>query len=78
MASDGGLFADTVPFRGSMGGRTLNQPVVARSVDPDGSGYWEFARDGGVFTFGHSPTPGSLPGIGVHVTDIVGAAPARS
>ena len=57
VASDGGLFAYTTPFLGSMGGKHLNRPVGAMSVDPDGSGYLGVARDGGGFTFGHSPTP---------------------
>ena len=42
---------------------------------PDGLGYWLVAADGGVFTFGDAAFYGSLPGIGVHVSDIVGIAP---
>ena len=33
------------------------------------------ARDGGIFSFGNAPFYGSLPGIGLHVTDVVGMAP---
>jgi len=33
-------------------------------------------RDGGVFSFGDARFTGSLPGLGVDVTDIVGAVPA--
>ena len=33
------------------------------------------ARDGGIFSFGDVPFYGSLPGIGVNVTDVVGMAP---
>jgi hypothetical protein len=33
------------------------------------------AKDGGIFAFGTAPFVGSLPGIGVSVTNIVGAVP---
>jgi hypothetical protein len=36
--------------------------------------YWLFGKDGGVFAYGGAPYEGSLPGLGVHVTDIVGSA----
>ena len=38
-------------------------------------GYRLVAADGGIFDFGDAVFEGSLPGSGVAVTDIVGAAP---
>jgi hypothetical protein len=42
---------------------------------PDGGGYWLIGSDGGVFAFGDATSQGSLPGVGVHVNNIVGAVP---
>jgi hypothetical protein len=39
-------------YHGSMGGRKLNEPIVAIASTPDGGGYWLVASDGGVFSFG--------------------------
>ena len=39
------------------------------------TGYWLLGSDGGIFAFGTAPFYGSLPGLGVHVSDIVGAVP---
>ena len=44
------------------------------AADPMGRGYWIVHPDGGVFTYGDAPFFGSLPGLGVHVDDIVGIA----
>ena len=33
-ACDGGIFAFTVPFHGSMGGKPLNAPIVAVALTP--------------------------------------------
>ena len=38
----------------------LNKPVVFGQATSDGQGYWEFAADGGVFTYGDAPFEGSL------------------
>jgi hypothetical protein len=38
------------------------------------NGFWLFGKDGGVFSYGDAPYEGSLPGLGIHVTDIVGSA----
>jgi len=41
----------------------------------DAGGYWLIGSDGGIFAFGDAPFVGSLPGLGVSVTDVVGAVP---
>ena len=60
-ASDGGLFAFTVPFLGSMGGKPLNAPIVGAVADPLTGGYYEVASDGGLFAF-TAPFLGSMGG----------------
>ncbi|HLX89460.1 MAG TPA: hypothetical protein VKR22_13515, partial [Acidimicrobiales bacterium] len=58
------------------------QPYVASSPPPRpsysaesaGPGHRMVASDGGVFDFGSDPFYGSLPGIGVHIRNIVGMA----
>jgi hypothetical protein len=54
VAADGGIFAfgPAARFRGSTGGRRLNQPIVGMAAHPFGDGYWLVAADGGVFAFG--------------------------
>jgi hypothetical protein len=49
--------------------------VVATST---GKGYWMVGSDGGVFAFGDAGFVGSLPGIGVHVSDIVAVVPTAA
>ncbi len=60
-ASDGGIFAFNAPFFGSMGGQSLNQPVVGMAVEPDNGGTYEVASDGGIFAF-NAPFFGSMGG----------------
>ncbi|NNN13499.1 MAG: hypothetical protein HKL81_07130, partial [Acidimicrobiaceae bacterium] len=63
VASDGGVFSfGDAGYYGSMGGKTLNAPVVGISAGPGGKGYWLVASDGGVFTFGDSGYFGSMSG----------------
>ena len=63
VASDGGIFSfGTAAFRGSMGGRPLNAPIVGMAATPDGNGYWEVASDGGIFSFGTAAFHGSMGG----------------
>jgi len=47
---------------------------AAMTALPNGTGYWTVHSDGGVFSFGAAPFLGSLPGIGIHVSNIVGIA----
>jgi len=55
-----------------------NQTVtVTATVTRPSSGYWMVGRDGGAFTFGNAGFVGSLPDIGVHVSDIVGVVPTK-
>ena len=49
-------------FYGSMGGQTLDQPVVGMAATPDGHGYWLVASDGGIFAFGDAGFFGSTGG----------------
>ena len=74
VASDGGVFAfgDAV-YRGSMGGRHLNKPVVDMARTPTGKGYWLVATDGGIFSFGDAQFRGSTGGIRLN-KPIVGMA----
>jgi peptidoglycan/xylan/chitin deacetylase (PgdA/CDA1 family) len=59
--TDGGVFAlGSAPFRGSLGGEHLNEPVIAVAGLPSGKGYWLAALDGGVFSFGDAHFYGSL------------------
>jgi hypothetical protein len=61
VATDGGIFAFTVPFHGSMGGKPLNAPIVTAAADPLTGGYYEVASDGGIFAF-TAPFHGSMGG----------------
>jgi hypothetical protein len=63
VGSDGGVFAfGSANFDGSMGGRSLNAPIVGMASTPDGGGYWLVASDGGIFTFGDANFYGSMGG----------------
>jgi len=50
-------------------------PVIGIVHTADTSGYWLIGADGGIFAFGDAGFVGSLPGLTVHVTDVVGAVP---
>ena len=53
VAADGGVFSfGDASYLGSMGGRSLDVPIVAMAVNNNDSGYWLVAADGGVFAFG--------------------------
>ena len=60
VAQDGGIFAfGAAKFFGSMGGKKLNQPILAMVATPTGNGYWLVAADGGIFSFGDATFWGS-------------------
>jgi hypothetical protein len=62
-AADGGIFNyGNLPFCGSTGSLTLDQPVVGMATTVDGGGYWEVAADGGLFAFGNATYHGSMGG----------------
>ena len=46
-----------------MGGTRLTSPVVGMASTPSGLGYWLFAADGGVFSFGDARFLGSTGNI---------------
>jgi len=45
---------------------------VAIAPTFDGGGYWLVGRDGGLFAFGDAKFHGSVPGLHLHVSDVVG------
>jgi len=51
------------------------RPVIGIVHTADTAGYWLIGSDGGIFAFGDAPFVGSLPGLTVHVTNVVGAVP---
>jgi subtilase family serine protease len=63
----GTVFAVAKPF--------LPPPPPPPPPPAPGVGYWMVGSDGGVFGFGDAGFVGSLPGIGVKVSDIVGMVP---
>ncbi|MEA3078469.1 MAG: aldose sugar dehydrogenase, partial [Actinomycetota bacterium] len=52
----------------------LNQPVVGMAATASGKGYWQVARDGGVFAFGDAAFLGSMGGTRLN-QPIVGMSP---
>jgi hypothetical protein len=54
---------------------TPARPIIGLVTTSDDQGYWLIGGDGGIFAFGDAPFVGSLPGLGIHITDIVGAVP---
>jgi hypothetical protein len=81
VASDGGIFYfGFAKFFGSMGGKSLNAPMVGIIANLNGGGYWTVAADGGIFSFGSAPFEGSmagqrLEGPVVGITGTTGTAP---
>jgi len=52
---------------------TTTTPVPVPPPAPNARrGYWDVGADGGVFAFGQDPFLGSLPGLGISVSNIVG------
>ena len=62
LGSDGGVFSyGDSPFKGSMGGKPLNAPIISLVRTASGKGYWEIGGDGGVFAFGDALAPATNP-----------------
>jgi hypothetical protein len=60
VALDGGVFAyGDAPFKGSMGGEHLNEPMIGIRATQDGMGYWTVATDGGIFSYTDDATTGA-------------------
>ena len=89
VGSDGGIFSfGAASFHGSMGGISLQRPVVGITPTASRNGYWLVASDGGIFAFGDSGFYGSIPGVGLHPAGsglpnslnapIVGMVPTRT
>jgi hypothetical protein len=71
---DGGVFSGGgAQFYGSMGGDSLNAPIVGMALTPDEGGYWLAASDGGMFAFGDALFQGSMGGTPLN-KPIVGMA----
>lgn len=58
--------------------RSLTVAMLPTAADvistPSGKGYWQVASDGGVFTYGDAQFYGSVPGIPLKLTNIMGMA----
>lgn len=62
MSVDRGVFI-MWPGRPQEEPHPMNAPVFKVALTADDQGYYVFARDGGVFTFGNAPFHGSIPGL---------------
>ncbi|MGH9039861.1 MAG: N-acetylmuramoyl-L-alanine amidase, partial [Acidimicrobiia bacterium] len=62
---------------GSLGGLTLNKPIVDMATTPDGEGYWLLGGDGGVFTYGDAMFFGATGSIKLN-QPVVGLAPTAT
>jgi hypothetical protein len=63
VASNGSVYSyGNAPFYGSMGGQTLDKPIVGTASTPGDGGYWLVASDGGTFSFGNALFYGSMGG----------------
>jgi hypothetical protein len=72
----GGVYGYGAPFEGSLPGLhvTPAKPVVAMAGTADGKGYVMIGGNGGVYAFGDAQYAGSLPGLGISVSNVVGLA----
>ena len=70
-------------YFGDLQHRPDAQPIAVSNIvqvrpTPDGFGYWLVGSDGSVYSFGDAQYFGSLPGLGVHMSDVVGLIPFSS
>jgi len=70
----GDVLAYGAPQHGSTARAALNAPIVAVAAATDGSGYYQVASDGGIFTFGGARYHGSLGALRLN-QPITGIAP---
>jgi hypothetical protein len=59
---------------GDMNQRPLNKPIEGMAITSNGEGYWLFAGDGGIFTFGNAAFLGSTGGMGIPAPIVAMAA----
>ncbi len=57
-------------------GNAASGSIVSIAATSDGGGYWLTSSTGGVDTLGDAGFFGSLPGIGVHASDVVSLIPS--
>ena len=74
---------DGANYFGDLQHRPDAQPIAVSNIvqvrpSPDGFGYWLVGSDGSVFSFGDAQYFGSLPGLGLHTSDVVGLIPFSS
>jgi hypothetical protein len=70
-------------FFGDLQRRPNAPPIAASNIvqirpTADGFGYWLVGSDGSVYSFGDAGYFGSLPGLAVHMNDVVGLIPFSS
>lgn len=74
VGQNGGVFSFGAPFYGSMGGQSLNGPIVGMASSSNGGGYWLATSTGGVFAFGNAGFYGSMSGQSLNApVDAIGA-----
>lgn len=72
---DDGVFAfGNATFAGSLGGPAQHGAAVGIATTPSGAGYYIPGTDGSVLTYGDAVSRGSIPPLGIHVSDVKGIA----
>ena len=67
--ADGSVTGFGLASLGDLSRVKLPSPIVGGAAVPRGGGYWLVAANGGVYSFGSAAFAGSLPGLGVRITD---------
>ena len=65
-------FGDAPAF---MNGPANAVPVPQMATTPNGGGYWFIGQDGGVFSAGDAQFYGSVPGLGLRISDAIDITP---
>lgn len=72
---DDGVFAfGNASFAGSLGGPAQHGAAVGIATTPSGAGYYIPGTDGSVLTYGDAVSRGSVPAVGIHISDVKGIA----